>query len=253
MPRKYIPAQFAPRLYAEWGELLEGCATEKKAEYLMAIIKFPNIDIPNDPIWNFIKSQLAKDYYNFIETCKANSKNSSNYWAEKRKAKGGERSLPLDIPLLRGENEGEPKQKQLTQTPTEIETEIETETGIFLLSEKKKSDPYINPIAEFYKKTYKEILGTNCYLSNEHRNKIIELASDIEDFKDTIPTVLKKLKDLKFDDINFKPSSTWLLKNDNYIKVLEGTFDKEHPLTAEEIKQKVMELRAAEGKGECIF
>lgn len=118
MPKKYIPVQFAPRLYAEWGELLEGCSTEKKAEYLMAIIKFPNIDIPNDPIWNFIKSQLAKDYYNFIETCKANSRNSSNYWADKRKVKEGERSLPPDIPLLTCDNEGEPKQKQITETGT---------------------------------------------------------------------------------------------------------------------------------------
>ena len=140
MPKKYIPVQFAPRLYAEWGELLEGCSTEKKAEYLMAIIKFPNIDIPNDPIWNFIKSQLAKDYYNFIETCKANSRNSSNYWADKRKVKEGERSLPPDIPLLTCDNEGEPKQKQITETGTETETKIDY-----------NHNPIINKVFEIYK------------------------------------------------------------------------------------------------------
>lgn len=126
MSKKYIPKQFSPHLYTEWGELLEGCSTEKKAEYLMAIIKFPNVDIPNDSIWNFMKSQLAKDYYNFVETCKANKQNSMNYWGEKRKANEGERSLPTDIPLLTTANEGEPKQKQLTETLTG--TEINTHT-----------------------------------------------------------------------------------------------------------------------------
>lgn len=94
-------------------------------------------------------------------------------------------------------------------------------------SNSQKLDPFVNPIAEIYKKEYKEITGKKCYLNNQHRNKIIELASDIESFKETIPEVLKKLKNLKFDNIqNFTPSNTWLLKDDNYIKLLEGAFDK---------------------------
>ena len=112
----------------------------------------------------------------------------------------------------------------------------------------KKSDPYINPIADFYKQKYKEIMGVACYLNNDHRNKIVELASDIDDFKETIPTVLQKLKVLKFDDIDFKPSSTWLLKNDNYIRMLEGVYDKERKLTNDEIFEKIRLKRIAEGK-----
>lgn len=100
------------------------------------------------------------------------------------------------------------------------------DNNIFLLEKEKKLDPYINPISDFYMKEYKKIIGRKCYLNNQHRNKIIELSADIENFKETIPKVLEKLKNLKFDDIsNFTPSSSWLLKNDNYIKLLEGAFD----------------------------
>lgn len=91
----------------------------------------------------------------------------------------------------------------------------------------QKLDPFANPIAEIYKKQYKEIMGSTCYLNNQRRNKIVELAADIENFRDTLPEIFKKLKNLKFDNIqNFTPSNTWLLKDDNYIKLLEGAFDK---------------------------
>lgn len=104
---------------------------------------------------------------------------------------------------------------------------IKEEENFLKNSNSQKLDPFVNPIAEIYKKEYKEITGKTCYLNNQHRNKIIELASDIENFKETIPDVLKKLKNLKFDNIqNFTPSNTWLLKDDNYIKLLEGAFDK---------------------------
>ena len=104
---------------------------------------------------------------------------------------------------------------------------IKEEENFLKNSNSQKLDPFINPIAEIYKKEYKEIMGKTCYLNNQHRNKIVELAADIENFKETIPEILKKLKNLKFDNIqNFTPSHTWLLKDDNYIKLLEGAFDK---------------------------
>lgn len=88
----------------------------------------------------------------------------------------------------------------------------------------KKLDPYTHPIVEKYIGLHKEILGKRCYLDNMHRLKLVELYSDIEDFEDTLPVVLKRLKHLNFEGIDFTPNSSWLLKNDNYIKVLEGTY-----------------------------
>lgn len=224
MPKKYIPQQFAPRLYAEWGELLEGCTTEKKAMYLMAIIKFPNIDIPDDPIWNFLKSQIEKDYFNFVETCRANSRNARNYWADKNKDKG-ERSLSSVIPSLTNANEGEPKQKHITETKTETETE--TKTGMCNVNRKinKNKDPYINPFAQIFKDEYKKVFGKKLYLDNRQTQKICELSADIEDFENTIPVAISKLKNIDFGFDNYTPDVNWLLKDSNYTAVLNGVYD----------------------------
>lgn len=135
-------------------------------------------------------------------------------------------------------NERQTNDKQMTTTKEckeykndnnekNINKYIKEEENFLKNSNSQKLDPFINPIAEIYKKEYKEIMGKTCYLNNQHRNKIVELAADIENFKETIPEILKKLKNLKFDNIqNFTPSNTWLLKDDNYIKLLEGAFDK---------------------------
>ena len=58
------------------------------------------------------------------------------------------------------------------------------------------------------------------------RNKLAELAAEIENFTDTIPTVLEKLKNVEFSLPNFTANYIWLLTEDNYIKVLSGTYDK---------------------------
>ena len=98
------------------------------------------------------------------------------------------------------------------------------EKNIYLAPEKKKTDPFYHSAILEYEKQYKSIVGKRCYLDAKHRNKIIELNADIENFIDTLPIVFKRLKFIKFDKIGFIPNSSWLLKEDNYIKVLEGTF-----------------------------
>lgn len=110
-------------------------------------------------------------------------------------------------------------------TTTNNDNNEKNEKNIYLAQEeKKKIDPFYHPAIITYEKLFKEIIGKRCYLDAKHRTKIIELNADIENFEDTIPTVLKRLKFIKFDKIGFVPNSSWLLKEDNYIKVLEGTF-----------------------------
>lgn len=90
----------------------------------------------------------------------------------------------------------------------------------------KKIDPYINPINEYFSQEYLRIMKNKPYLMTNQRNKLIELATEIDNFKETVPVVLEKLKSVEFDLPNFTPNYIWLLNGDNYIKVLSGTYDK---------------------------
>ncbi len=100
----------------------------------------------------------------------------------------------------------------------------------------KKMDPYINPINEFFACEYQKIFNTKPYLLNNQRNKLIELASEIDDFKETVPVVLDKLKNIDFDLPNFTANYLWLLKDDNYLKVLSGTYDVKKTAIEKEIE-----------------
>lgn len=91
----------------------------------------------------------------------------------------------------------------------------------------KNFDPYLNPIINEFKNLHKKIIGTRVYLNNAERNKLTELAADVEDFSSTLPTVLEKLKNLKFDGIGYKPNASWLLKDNHYTEILNGAYDVE--------------------------
>ena len=66
---KYSPKQFAPHIYPEWGELIADLPPEKAQEIFMAICQYPHLN-PEGGIWRFIKSQIDKDYNEFVETKK---------------------------------------------------------------------------------------------------------------------------------------------------------------------------------------
>lgn len=95
-------------------------------------------------------------------------------------------------------------------------------------NENKKPDPYIKSKIELYFcEEYKKVFNNKPYILLNQRNKIMELNAGIENFKETIPPVLHKLKNLHFEGIsNFTPNYIWLLTDDNYIKVLSGSFEK---------------------------
>lgn len=91
----------------------------------------------------------------------------------------------------------------------------------------KNTDPFINPLIRFFKDEYSKVFNNKPYLTAIERNKIVELCADIEDFKGTIPVVLNKMKEIDFGFENWKPTASWLLKNNNYTAVLNGTYDKQ--------------------------
>ena len=89
----------------------------------------------------------------------------------------------------------------------------------------KKTDPFINPYKTFFEAEYEKIFGQRPYLLKAHCEKLCEISEGLEDFKGIIPEVLKKLKNINFTDINFKPSASWLLEKENFAKVANGEFD----------------------------
>lgn len=122
MPKKYIPVQFAPRIYAEWGELISDLSDSDKARIFEAIIKYPNIELDSG-VWRFIKSQLEKDYQAFLSKCAGNKEKAKNYWGITKENKSITTAIPsstLDSQGITKENQGEPKHKQETETKTEI-------------------------------------------------------------------------------------------------------------------------------------
>ena len=93
--------------------------------------------------------------------------------------------------------------------------------------EKEINDPYINPIVNAFKSEYSKLFNCRVFLTTQECNKLCELSSDIEDFKETIPVVLSKMKDIDFGFENWKPTASWLLKDSNYTAVLNGSYDRQ--------------------------
>lgn len=92
---RYRPKQFSPRIYPEWGELISDLSPEKAQEIFMAICQYPNRN-PDIGVWRFIKSQIDRDYAEFVEKAARNKEVIKSYWANK-----GERTLSdVKQPLL---------------------------------------------------------------------------------------------------------------------------------------------------------
>lgn len=128
-------------------------------------------------------------------------------------------------------NEQQTNNKQITTTKNvkNDKNDKNINTKVDINSEKiSKIDPFVtNPLIRFFKDEYFRIFNCKPYLTAIERNKLCELSSDIEDFKETIPVVLEKMKHIDFGFDNWKPTASWLLKENNYTTVLNGTYDKQ--------------------------
>lgn len=76
-----------------------------------------------------------------------------------------------------------------------------------------------------YDKAYFAEFGINPVLSKEEKQKLIDYSNQIEDFKQLLPKILKKLHDIKFKtDIGFKARSNWLLTDNNLAQIVNGQY-----------------------------
>lgn len=123
-------------------------------------------------------------------------------------------------------NKNQKEIKEIKTTTLEDVNNFISSYGKNIEVPKKKKDPYIiPPIERKFKAEYQKIFNNTVFLTMAQKNRLVELNEEIENFGDTIPTVLQRLKRINFKDIGFKPMANWLLKDSNYTSVLNGEYE----------------------------
>lgn len=101
----------------------------------------------------------------------------------------------------------------------------------------KKVDPYmVNEIEIYFANEYKKRFNNKPYILRNQKEKLQELEYSIDNFKETIPEMLDNLKNIEFRFENkptVHPDYIWLLKDDNYIKLLSGYYNENIEQTKE--------------------
>lgn len=96
------------------------------------------------------------------------------------------------------------------------------------VEEKSKTNQHASTVRwllSAYSTAYEKEFDIKPVLSQAEKNKLIEYSNQIEDFKQLIPKILKKLHKIKFTtDIGFKARSNWLLKDDNLAQIVNGQY-----------------------------
>lgn len=106
--------------------------------------------------------------------------------------------------------------------------ECKNDKNVYSFSEKKqKTDPYINSLNSYFCEEYQKVFGKQkVFLSNQGRNRLCELASDYTNIREIIPEAIRRLKAIEFKDIDYTPSASWLLRADNFERVMNGEFER---------------------------
>ena len=94
-----------------------------------------------------------------------------------------------------------------------------------VFEKEKKTDPFINPIKTFFVEEYKKEMGNIPRLSSFECNRLLELSANNPDIKELIPEAVRRLKRIDFGDIQFTPSASWLLKGNNFERIMNGEFE----------------------------
>lgn len=128
-------------------------------------------------------------------------------------------------------NNQQANNKQVTTTKECKECKNEKNDKKFLLN----TDPFLNPIKETFLNEFEKQTGKRPRLTYQECNKLIELSEEQTDFLELIPEAIKKLKEIDFKDINFKPSANWLLKDNNFVRVINDEFTQEEQKSPQQL------------------
>ena len=208
-------------LYTNYFEILNELSTEDAGYIFKAILEYKatgNFQIPNHLLiaFKFIKNQLDIDNSKYQEKC------------EKAKAnglRGGRPKNQKNQTVFKKPNGFFEKHNDNDNDNDNVNDNDNDNDNVF--SEKKeKPDLFINPIKIFFEETYQKEFGTKPRLSQMDCNRIIELSAANSDIKELIPIAIRRLKNIEFEDINYTPTATWLLKSNNFERVINGEFER---------------------------
>ena len=87
-----------------------------------------------------------------------------------------------------------------------------------------KKEIFNSELKAFFISEYEKVFKTRPFLSRPDCERLAELERDNSDIKELIPQALKKLKVIDFKDIGFKPGANWLLRGNNFERILNGEF-----------------------------
>ena len=142
-------------------------------------------------------------------------------------------------------NEQQTNNKQITTIRECKNDKNDKNVYSFIEKKEKKFDPFFNSLNDFFVEEYRKVFGATkkVFLSFQARNRLCELAGEYSDIRELIPQALEKLKNIEFKDIDFKPTASWLLKGDNFERVMNGEFEKKQK---EKTWQELLADKAAE-------
>lgn len=222
---KYTPKQFSPRVYPEWGELLEDLSVEKQAEILNAIIKYPN-ENPSGGVWKFIKSQIDKDYEEFVERNKAHQTSIKNYWNNKREQ------------MITNDNKCSPLLNKSEQRETyNININEEHKQEYNNISSDKSSDMFVKnndfDVQKINDVLEKHNLAKIKKLTNERKTKLKQRCNDVDGFDNFLKEVDLALTESSFlrgDNKNgWKADFDFFLQKSSWQKAIEGGYRDNKP------------------------
>lgn len=199
--------QFSPHIYPEWGELFDAISAEERSEILLGITKYPEYEPKNVPIWNFIKSQLNKDYEIFIDKCNKNGEISRNYW--KNKNTNDTERLPNDI---------ERYPKRITNNELRITNNDITNNK----QKKKKIDAYASKEVDEFIKVYQQYNKSSRIL-NQTRLKIAQ-AIEVNGLDVMLEVIKKSANKGHLINSEFIPLSVGNML-DNAQKILDDNYN----------------------------
>ena len=210
-------------LYTNYFEILNELSTEDAGHIFKAILEYKatgNFQIPNHLLiaFKFIKNQLDIDNTKYQEKC------------EKAKAnglKGGRPKNQKNQTVSKKLNGYFEKHNDNENDNVNDNENVNVNENDNVFSKTKKQDPYINPIKSLFISEYEKTFNTRCYLSAQECLRLTELASEYPEIREIIPIAISKLKKISFNDISFKPKASWLLKSNNFERVMNGEFDTE--------------------------
>ena len=209
-------------LYTNYFEILNDLTTEDAGFIFKAILEYKatgNFSIPNhlNIAFKFIKNQLDIDCIKYQEKC------------DKAKAnglKGGRPKNPKNQTVYKkpnafsqNHNDNDNVNDNVNENDNvnvNVNDNVETE---------KKTDPFLNPIKNFFISEYEKVFLTKPFISRLDVDRLTELSNDNPDFKEVLPEALKRLKEINFSEIGFKPSANWLLKGNNFERIMNGEFE----------------------------